>query len=95
MNLSNTVTKGCRVGGHRRYVAAANGQRDCSSRWRQRRTDNVVFRSLVTSGLVVVEDHPLSNLYRLNRRHLAAPSIKALADLSRLLRETMHEHLSS
>lgn len=42
---------------------------------------NLALRALASAGLVVVEDHPPAKLYRLNRRHLAADAVQALASL--------------
>ena len=40
-----------------------------------------VLGELVRAGIVVAEDHPPAKLYRLNRGHVAASAIVALADL--------------
>jgi predicted nucleotidyltransferase len=50
---------------------------------------NLALRRLVAAGIVLVEDHPPAKLYRLNRRHLAADAIVALADLRPRLIEAM------
>jgi predicted nucleotidyltransferase len=58
----------------------------------QKGTNNVL-RAMTDAGVVLVEEHAPAKLYRLNRDHLAAESIVALADLrARLLRE-LRAHL--
>lgn len=42
---------------------------------------NQVLQELTASGVVLREEHPPAYLYRLNREHLAAAAIVALADL--------------
>lgn len=42
---------------------------------------SLALRSLVTAGIVLVEEHPPAKLYRLNRRHLACKAITSLAEL--------------
>lgn len=56
---------------------------------------NLALRALVTAGLVTVEDHPPSKLYRLNRQHLAASSVATLATLRERLIDAMRSHLSA
>lgn len=46
-----------------------------------RRQVDAVLRRLSEGGVVLRERHPPANLYRLNRDHLAAASVVALADL--------------
>lgn len=55
---------------------------------------NLALRALVRAGLVLVEPHPPANLYRLNRQHLAAPSIEALVALRDRLIAAMAEHIA-
>ena len=54
---------------------------------------NLALRRLATAGIVLVEDHPPAKLYRLNRRHLAADAIAALAELRPQLIEAMRAAL--
>lgn len=54
---------------------------------------NLALRALARSGLVLVEAHPPAKLYRLNRSHLAAPSIEALSTLRDRLIAAMIEHI--
>lgn len=56
---------------------------------------NLALRALVRAGLVLVEAQPPANLYRLNRQHLAAPSIEALAALRARLIAAMTEHIGA
>lgn len=42
---------------------------------------NQVLRELTVAGLVLRDEHPPAYLYRLNREHLAAGAVVALADL--------------
>lgn len=56
---------------------------------------NLALRALVGSGLVLVEAQPPANLYRLNRQHLAAPSIEALVALRSRLVAAMAEHIDA
>lgn len=51
--------------------------------------------ALVDAGLVLVERHPPANLYRLNRRHLAAAAITELATLRSRLITAIRDHLST
>jgi len=55
---------------------------------------NLALRALVAAGLVTSEDHPPAKLYALNRRHLAAPAIEALASLREQLIEGMRAELA-
>lgn len=54
---------------------------------------NNVLRALASAGVVLVENHPPAKLYRLNRRHLAAGSVSALAHLRSSLLAGLREHL--
>jgi hypothetical protein len=56
---------------------------------------NLALRALERAGLVLVEAQPPAKLYRLNRQHLAAPSIEALATLHDRLIAAMTEHIAS
>jgi len=51
--------------------------------------------ALVDAGLVLVERYPPANLYRLNRRHLAAAAITELATLRSRLITAIRDHLST
>jgi hypothetical protein len=51
--------------------------------------------ALVESGVVLVQHQPPANLYRLNRQHLAADAIVALATMRQRLLEAMRVHLAS
>jgi hypothetical protein len=55
---------------------------------------NLALRALVSSGVVLSEDQPPAKLYRLNRDHLAAPSIEGLATLRERLVAAMRSHLA-
>lgn len=55
---------------------------------------NLALRALVRAGLVLAEAQPPANLYRLNRQHLAAPSIEALVSLRERLIAAMAEHIA-
>jgi len=57
-----------------------------------RGTSNAL-RALAEAGVVLVEDHPPAKLYRLNRRHLAADAIVALAEMRPRLLEALRERL--
>lgn len=46
---------------------------------------NAVLTEMAASGLVLRERHPPSVLYALNRQHVSAPFVEALADLRQLL----------
>lgn len=52
---------------------------------------NQVLEELVRAGLALREKHPPAYLYRLNREHLAATAIVALADLRSLLLDRLGE----
>jgi len=54
---------------------------------------NLVLRALDEAGLVTVETHPPAKLYRLNRQHLAAASIEALATMRERMIDSMRQHL--
>ncbi|MBK5224064.1 MAG: nucleotidyltransferase domain-containing protein [Acidimicrobiia bacterium] len=54
---------------------------------------NLALRSLVASGLVLVEAHPPANLYRLNRLHLAASCIETIATLPEQVVDAIRAHL--
>ncbi len=56
---------------------------------------NLALRALVRAGLVLVEAHPPANLYRLNRQHLAAPSIDELVTLRARLIDAMRGDIGS
>jgi hypothetical protein len=56
---------------------------------------NLALRALVTAGIVLVDEHPPAKLYRLNRRHLAADAVVALADLRTRLIDAMRAALAS
>ena len=51
--------------------------------------------ALVDAGVVLVESHPPANLYRLNRRHLAADAIVELATMRSRLLEAMRADLAT
>lgn len=51
--------------------------------------------ALTQAGVVLVETHPPANLYRLNRRHLAADAIVELATMRSRLIAAMRRHLAS
>lgn len=55
----------------------------------------LALRTLTDAGLVLVESHPPANLYRLNRRHLAAHAITALASLRAQLVTAMRDNITS
>lgn len=56
---------------------------------------NLVLRALVAAGLVTADDHPPAKLYRLNRRHLAANSVAALATLREQLIDAMRSQVDT
>lgn len=58
----------------------------------QRQT-STVLRELVDSGLVTVQRHPPSNLYLLNRDHVAADAVIELASLRKRLMERLRTGL--
>lgn len=51
--------------------------------------------ALVEAGVVLMESHPPANLYRLNRRHLAAQAIVELATMRSRLLEAMRAELTT
>ncbi|HPB45295.1 MAG: nucleotidyltransferase domain-containing protein [Microthrixaceae bacterium] len=53
------------------------------------------LRALTAAGIVLVESHPPANLYRLNRRHLAASAISELATMRSRLIDAMREHMAT
>ncbi|MCX6431879.1 MAG: nucleotidyltransferase domain-containing protein [Actinobacteria bacterium] len=55
---------------------------------------NEVLGELVRSGLVLSEEHPPARLYRLNREHVAAAAIEALANMRSTLIERMRDRAS-
>lgn len=55
----------------------------------------LVLRSLVGAGIVTAQEHPPAILYQLNREHLAADSIVALASLRERLIDAIREHVAS
>lgn len=55
----------------------------------------LVLRSLVAAGIVTAQEHPSTILYQLNREHLAAESIIALANLRERLIAAIREHVTS
>lgn len=56
---------------------------------------NTVLRLLTEAGLVLVEEQPPAKLYRLNRQHVAAEAIVALAGLRDELLNRMRAHLAT
>lgn len=56
---------------------------------------SLALRALVAAGIVLVEEHPPAKLYRLNRRHLAANAVIALAELRTRLIEAMRAALAN
>jgi predicted nucleotidyltransferase len=56
---------------------------------------NSILRSLTEAGVVLCEEHPPAKLYRLNRQHVAAEAIVALANLRDELLARMRGHLSA
>lgn len=55
---------------------------------------NAILRQLTVAGLVLCEEQPPAKLYRLNRQHLAAPGIEALAGLRVVLIRRLGELLT-
>lgn len=53
------------------------------------------LNALADAGIVLVEHQPPANLYRLNRRHLAADAIVELATIRQRMIAAMREHLST
>lgn len=56
---------------------------------------NTILRSLTEAGVVLCEEHPPAKLYRLNRQHVAAEAIVALANLRDDLLARMRDHISA
>ncbi|MHB8467122.1 MAG: nucleotidyltransferase domain-containing protein [Acidimicrobiales bacterium] len=56
---------------------------------------NEVLRELTEAGLVLCEEHPPARLYVLNRAHVAADTIVALAHLREELLRRMRAHLGT
>jgi predicted nucleotidyltransferase len=56
---------------------------------------NSILRSLTEAGVVLCEEHPPAKLYRLNRQHVAAEAIVALANLRDDLFARMRGHISA
>lgn len=54
-----------------------------------------VLRDLVVAGVVLSEDHPPAKAYVLNRDHVAAGAIVALAHLRTEVLERMRSHIAS
>ena len=54
---------------------------------------NVVLRELVESGIVLRAEHPPAHLYVLNRDHVTAEAIQALANLRDALLERMRKDI--
>lgn len=55
----------------------------------------LALRSLVAAGIVTAQEHPSTILYQLNREHLAAESIVALANLRERLIAAIRDHVAS
>jgi hypothetical protein len=70
----------------RRVAALSDGK---VGQWRA----NEVLRELTEAGVVLREQRPPANLYRLNRDHVAAAGITALADQWATLLRHMSEHI--
>jgi hypothetical protein len=71
-----------------RQVAALTDGRVGQSR------TNQVLRELTDAGLVLRTDHPPAKAYVLNRRHVAADAVLALASLRRELLDRMIDHIA-
>lgn len=103
MDLSNPIRSVIPVGQGDVLAVLARTDRPLTGRRVAELTDgrlsqkgtNLVLRALVRAGLVLVEAQPPANLYRLNREHLAAPSIEALVALRDRLIAAMIEHIGS
>ena len=103
MDLSNPIRSVIPVGQGEVLAVLARTDRPLTGRRVAELTDgrlsqkgtNLALRALVGSGLVVVEAQPPANLYRLNRQHLAAPSIEALVALRDRLIAAMAEHIDA
>lgn len=103
MDLSNPIRSVIPVGQGDVLAVLARTDRPLTGRRVAELTDgrlsqkgtNLALRALVRAGLVLVEAHPPANLYRLNREHLAAPSIEALVALRERLIAAMTAHIGS
>lgn len=103
MNLSNPIRSVIPVGQGDVLAVLARTDRPLTGRRVAELTDgrlsqkgtNLALRALARAGLVLVEAQPPANLYRLNRQHLAAPSIEALVVLRERLIAAMTEHIGS
>lgn len=103
MDLSNPMRSVIPVGQGEVLAVLARTDRPLTGRRVAELTDgrlsqkgtNLALRALARTGLVLVEAHPPANLYRLNRDHLAAPSIEALAALRERLIAAMIDHIGS
>lgn len=103
MDLSNPIRSVIPVGQGDVLAVLARTDRPLTGRRVAELTDsrlsqkgtNLALRALVRAGLVLVEAQPPANLYRLNRQHLAAPSIEALVTLRDRLIAAMNEHIDS
>lgn len=103
MDLSNPIRSVVPAGHGEVLAVLARTDRPLTGRGVAELTDgrlsqkgtNLVLRALVRSGLVLVEEHPPANLYRLNRSHLAASSVEALATLRNRLVTAMVEQLDA
>lgn len=60
-----------------------------------RRRVDVVLSELAHAGVVLVQEVPPAKLYRLNRQHVAAAGIEALASMRDTLRSRMRTELTS
>ncbi|MGH9040566.1 MAG: nucleotidyltransferase family protein [Acidimicrobiia bacterium] len=70
-----------------RQTAALVGGRVTQSRV------NSILQALTEAGIVLCEEHPPARLYRLNRDHVAAGAIAALAGLRDELLSRMRQHI--
>jgi hypothetical protein len=103
MDLSNPIRSVIPVGQGEVLAVLARTDRPLTGRRVAELTDgrlsqkgaNLALRALARTGLVLVEAHPPAKLYRLNRDHLAAPSIEALAALRDRLIATMIDHIGA
>ena len=71
-----------------RQVAALTGGR--AGQWRV----NEVLGQLAQAGIVLREDRPPAKLYRLNRDHVAAGAVVALAQLREELLRRIRDHIA-
>lgn len=71
-----------------RTVAALTGNRVSPAQ------ANRALQELVDAGVVLCADHPPAHLYRLNRDHVAAHAIQALAQLRDALIERIHQKVA-